>query len=49
MVSNPRISNLYFITIEKDAELISNEKELVEFFNKNYVNIVATLSAEQHL
>ena len=29
-----------FISIEEDAELISNEKELVEIFNENYINIV---------
>ena len=46
-VSNLRISNLYFITIDKDAELISNEKELAEFFNENYVNIVDILSEEK--
>ena len=46
-VSNLRISNLYFITIDKDADLISNEKELSEFFNENYVNIVHILSREK--
>ena len=29
-----------FISIEKDGDLIRNEKELVELFNQNYINIV---------
>ena len=33
-----------FISIEKDGELISNEKELVELFNENYINIVENIS-----
>ena len=33
-----------FISIEKDGELISNEKELVELFNENYINIVKNTS-----
>ena len=33
-----------FISIEKDGELISNEKELVELFNGNFINIVENTS-----
>ena len=33
-----------FISIEKDDELISNEKELVELFHENYINIVENTS-----
>ena len=33
-----------FISTEKDGELISNEKELVEPFNENYINIVENTS-----
>ena len=29
-----------YITIEKDGELINNEKEPIELFSKYYVNIV---------
>ena len=29
-----------YIAIEKDGELIGNEKELTELFNESYVNIV---------
>ena len=36
-----------YITIEKDRELISNEKELIEPFNENYVNIVEILSGRK--
>ena len=27
-----------FISVEKDAELISNEKKLMELLNPNYIN-----------
>ena len=33
-----------FISIEKDGELISNKKELVERFNENCINIVENTS-----
>ena len=33
-----------FISIAKDGELISNEKELVELYNENYINIVENTS-----
>ena len=33
-----------FISIEKDGELIGNEKELVQLFNENYINIVENTS-----
>ena len=29
-----------FISVEKDGDLISNEKEIVKLFNQNYMNIV---------
>ena len=28
-----------FISVEKDGDLISNEKELVELFNQNYIDM----------
>ena len=34
-----RISN-DFISVEKDGELIRNEKKLVELLNQNYINTV---------
>ena len=36
-----------FITIEKDGELISHEKELFELFNENYVNLAEILSGKK--
>ena len=36
-----------FISIEKGGELISNEKELVEIFNENYINIVEKSSGKK--
>ena len=36
-----------FISIEKDSELISSEKELVEIFNENYINIVEISSGKK--
>ena len=33
-----------FISVEKDGDLISNEKELVEIFNQKYINIVKNSS-----
>ena len=36
-----------FISIEKDGELISNEKELVEIFDRNYINIVEKTSGKK--
>ena len=37
------ISN-YFINVEKDGDLISNEKELVKILNQNYKNIIRNSS-----
>ena len=37
----------YYITIEKDEELISNEKELIELFNESYVDIVEISSGKK--
>ena len=36
-----------FITVEKDGDLISNEKEIVELFNQNYINIVENSSGKK--
>ena len=36
-----------YITIEKDGELINNEKELVELFDESYVNIVEISSGKK--
>ena len=36
-----------FINVEKDGDLISNEKELVELFNENYINIVENCSGKK--
>ena len=36
-----------FISIEKDGELISNEKELVEIVNENYIKIVENSSGKK--
>ena len=36
-----------FISIEKDGQLISNEKELVEIFNENYINTVEKSSGRK--
>ena len=36
-----------FISIEKDGELISNEKELVEILNENYINVVENSSGKK--
>ena len=36
-----------FISVEKDGDLISNEKELVELFNQNYINIVENSSGKK--
>ena len=35
------------INVEKDDDLISNEKELVELFNQNYINIVENSSGKK--
>ena len=36
-----------FISVEKDGDLISNEKERVELFNQNYINIVKNSSGKK--
>ena len=36
-----------FVSLEKDGDLICNEKELVEFFNQNYLNIVENSSGKK--
>ena len=36
-----------FISVEKDGDLISNEKEIVELFNQNYINIVESSSGKK--
>ena len=36
-----------FISAEKDGNLISNKKELVELFNQKYVNIVEDSSGKK--
>ena len=35
-----------FISVEKDGDLISNKKDLVELFNQNYINIEENSSAK---
>ena len=36
-----------FISVEKDGDLISNEKELVKLFNQNCINIVENSSGKK--
>ena len=36
-----------FISVEKDGDLISNGKELVELFNQNYIKIVENSSGKK--
>ena len=36
-----------FIIAEKDGDLISNKKELVEVFNQNYINIIENSSEKK--
>ena len=36
-----------FISVEKDGDLISNEKEIVRLFNQNYINIVENSSGKK--
>ena len=36
------------ISIEKDGDIIRDEKVLVELFNENYVNIVEISSERSH-
>ena len=36
-----------FISVEKDGDLISNEKEIVELFNQNDINIVENSSGKK--
>ena len=36
-----------FISAEKDGDLASNEKEIVELFNQNYINIVEDSSGKK--
>ena len=38
-----------FISVEKDGNLISNEKELVELCNQNYISIVENSPGKNHL
>ena len=38
-----------FISFEKDGDLISNKKELVELFNRNYINIAENSSGKKPL
>ena len=40
------ISN-YFTSVEKNGDLISNKKEIVELFNQNYINIVGNSSEKK--
>ena len=35
------------VSVEKDGDLISNEKETVELFNQNYINIVENSSGKK--
>ena len=35
------------ISIEKDKDIIRDEKEIKELFNENFVNIVETLSGNE--
>ena len=42
------ISN-YFISVEKNGDLISNKKEIVERFNQNYINILGNSSEKKPL
>ena len=42
-----RISN--DLSGEKDGDLISNKKEIVELFNQNYINIVENSSGKKPL
>ena len=46
LTNKGRISN-DFISVEKDGDLISNEKEIVELFNQNYINIVENSSGKK--
>ena len=36
-----------FVSVEKDGDFISNEKELVELLNQNYINIVENSSGKK--
>ena len=36
-----------FISVEKDGDLTSNEKEIVELFNQNHINIVKNSSGKR--
>ena len=42
------ISN-YFTSVEKNDDLISNKKEIVELFNQNYINILGNSSEKKPL
>ena len=39
-LTNKGSISIDFISVEKDGDLTSNEKEAVELFNQNYINIV---------
>ena len=41
------LNNEGCISVEKDGDLISNEKELVELFNENYTSIVENCSGKK--
>ena len=36
-----------FISVEKDGDLISNEKKLLKLFNHNYINIVENFTGKK--
>ena len=36
-----------FISVEKDGDLISDEKEIVELFNQNYIKVVVNSSGKK--
>ena len=36
-----------FISAEKDGDLISNEKKIMEIFNQNYINVVENSSGKK--
>ena len=48
-VTNERYTSNDFISLEKDGGLISNEKELVERFKQNYIDLVENSSRKKPL
>ena len=46
LTNNGCISN-DFLSVEKDGDLISHVKELVELFNQNYIDIVEKSSGKK--